>query len=90
MLWKKKAKSKTNKINEVEKWILIRTDEYHITHDFFDTYKSANKEMHRQFKKLTPKKWDENSKQMSKISAHGANLYQNRKDFFIWSIVKVL
>ena len=77
-------------IENEEKYILIRTDGYDIMTYFFDSYKSAEKEMKRQYKDVKPRKWIDDFKKKSEITPSNAILYQNGEEVFVWKIVRVL
>lgn len=75
--------TKTNRV------ILIETDGYNITHNFFKSFEEAHKAMSDRYYGLVPEEFDEDWAEMSYCGKRNAILYNNGCDVYVWAICDI-
>lgn len=71
-------------------YILIYTDGYSISEDFFDTFKEAQERMKKEYSDASPEEWEEDWEELSSLGEEESILYNNGEDVLLWKIIRIV
>lgn len=71
------------------KFVLVRTDGYHIYHQVFSNKDEAIYQMSSEYKDLNKNPPNSNEAEMSYINENQALLYDRDIDVYVWKIIEV-